>query len=313
MRFNNNALVGTIPSTLGSLYSLTSFDVGMNQISGTLPPELVSLHSATSLGFESNRFSGTLPSSWGEHDAFSALERISLSDNFLTGVVPNMLSGNNSRAISSFELYLDHNMFVGSIPFTVPQLWQVECHENYLFYENNVNCLPHSSYVACGDGILAALETCDDGNNIDGDGCDSDCSVSQGYACSIDADTYHSVCVEVCGDGIRTGIEECDNGVNGVLQLGCVDCSVPDDYACTGDLGQGSNCTRLPSPVITSFVVSRRIVLGRRWIPGYPSRYKLGEIAEDSGLNVSLAGVWCNCVTFVSSTEVVCSAAPLRV
>jgi cysteine-rich repeat protein len=27
----------------------------------------------------------------------------------------------------------------------------------------------------CGDGILDGGETCDDGNNVDGDGCNADC------------------------------------------------------------------------------------------------------------------------------------------
>ncbi|WP_373045879.1 DUF4215 domain-containing protein [Vulgatibacter sp.] len=30
--------------------------------------------------------------------------------------------------------------------------------------------------VACGDGVIAYLESCDDGNNVDGDGCSSSCS-----------------------------------------------------------------------------------------------------------------------------------------
>jgi cysteine-rich repeat protein len=28
---------------------------------------------------------------------------------------------------------------------------------------------------ACGDGMLAATEECDDGNRVSGDGCSSDC------------------------------------------------------------------------------------------------------------------------------------------
>ncbi|HET9932084.1 MAG TPA: DUF4215 domain-containing protein, partial [Polyangiaceae bacterium] len=46
----------------------------------------------------------------------------------------------------------------------------------------------------CGDGILSAGETCEDGNRKDGDGCSSACQT------------------EVCGDNKKTGIEECDDG-----------------------------------------------------------------------------------------------------
>lgn len=37
----------------------------------------------------------------------------------------------------------------------------------------------------CGDGVLDLIETCDDGNAIDGDGCDVDCSRTQMLALSL--------------------------------------------------------------------------------------------------------------------------------
>lgn len=47
---------------------------------------------------------------------------------------------------------------------------------------------------ACGNGSLDAGEICDDGNNTDGDGCDSNCTPTG------------------CGNGIVTVGEECDDG-----------------------------------------------------------------------------------------------------
>jgi len=46
----------------------------------------------------------------------------------------------------------------------------------------------------CGNGTVDADEECDDGNTIDGDGCDSNCTVT------------------ACGNGIVTTGEECDDG-----------------------------------------------------------------------------------------------------
>ncbi len=46
----------------------------------------------------------------------------------------------------------------------------------------------------CGNGVLGPDEECDDGNRIDGDGCDSNCTVTE------------------CGNGIVTSGEECDDG-----------------------------------------------------------------------------------------------------
>jgi cysteine-rich repeat protein len=54
----------------------------------------------------------------------------------------------------------------------------------------------------CGDGTLDLEEMCDDGNNIDGDGCSASCTV------------------EVCGNGILDHGEQCDDG-NIVSGDGC--------------------------------------------------------------------------------------------
>ncbi len=49
--------------------------------------------------------------------------------------------------------------------------------------------------VICGDGIVEVTEECDDGNNVDGDGCSAVC-----------------VREDICGDGNLTGTEQCDDG-----------------------------------------------------------------------------------------------------
>lgn len=78
----------------------------------------------------------------------------------------------------------------------------------------------------CGDGIRnAGVEECDDENNVDGDGCDSNCRrtgcpngiVTAGEACDdgndFDGDGCDSNCtVSACGNGIVAGAEECDDG-----------------------------------------------------------------------------------------------------
>ena len=49
----------------------------------------------------------------------------------------------------------------------------------------------------CGDGTLDPGEECDDGNNVDGDGCSAECTVEA---------------VHFCGDGIVDEGEVCDDG-----------------------------------------------------------------------------------------------------
>jgi cysteine-rich repeat protein len=53
---------------------------------------------------------------------------------------------------------------------------------------------PASAMAVCGDGVSEAPEVCDDGNLVDGDGCDSNCTPT------------------ACGNGIVTMGEECDDG-----------------------------------------------------------------------------------------------------
>ena len=52
----------------------------------------------------------------------------------------------------------------------------------------------------CGDGIRDAGEDCDNAGN-DGDGCDSNCNVEDGFACIGDIGVA-SICAETCGNGI---------------------------------------------------------------------------------------------------------------
>jgi cysteine-rich repeat protein len=71
-----------------------------------------------------------------------------------------------------------------------------------------------SQGVLCGNGQLDPGEECDDANDVDGDGCDSNCTVTR------------------CGNGIVTGGEECDDG-NQVSCDGCSsDCVIEEAYVC---------------------------------------------------------------------------------
>src|SRR5436190_1723372 len=51
------------------------------------------------------------------------------------------------------------------------------------------------SVTVCGNGIVEEPEVCDDGNNMDGDGCTADCHSGEG-----------------CGNGVLDPGEECDDG-----------------------------------------------------------------------------------------------------
>jgi len=90
-------------------------------------------------------------------------------------------------------------------------------------YVNGDGCDIDCTLTRCGNGIQTFPEECDDGNAVDGDGCDSNCKVTG------------------CGNGIVTTGEECDDGnlVNGdCCSSTCT--AEPAGGPCPGD---GNPCT----------------------------------------------------------------------
>jgi len=90
-------------------------------------------------------------------------------------------------------------------------------------------CRPNCVLPFCGDGITDDFwgETCDDGNNRPGDGCDADCQKECGngvvdpneqcddgvYNSDTKANECRTDCTNYrCGDGVIDFTEECDNG-----------------------------------------------------------------------------------------------------
>src|SRR5262245_48132677 len=90
--------------------------------------------------------------------------------------------------------------------------------------------------VDCGNSIVEAPEQCDDGNAVEGDGCDSNCTQT------------------ACGNGITTAGEECDDGdlqsgdgcrANCMLEV-CGDAILDAGEACDdGNLAAGDCCSPL--------------------------------------------------------------------
>lgn len=59
----------------------------------------------------------------------------------------------------------------------------------------------------CGNSVIEAGESCDDGNTNNGDGCNSSCQPEGGWSCNGASPT---VC-QRCGDGVIQGTETCDD------------------------------------------------------------------------------------------------------
>ena len=87
----------------------------------------------------------------------------------------------------------------------------------------------------CGDGyVIPGVETCDDMNDLDRDGCSAICKTEAGWWCErqfINGSQVGDLCHSICGDGIRVGLEECDDG-NEEAGDGCYGCVVEYGFEC---------------------------------------------------------------------------------
>ena len=94
------------------------------------------------------------------------------------------------------------------------------------------------SCSVCGNGVLYLVdEFCDDGNNMTGDGCSSQCVIEPGYDCNTNV--APTVCVEkTCGDGVRVSGEDCDNR----KAPGCSNCLIVQGFTCHAPFFESSAC-----------------------------------------------------------------------
>ena len=101
--------------------------------------------------------------------------------------------------------------------------------------------------VGCGNGLLEAGEGCDDGNNMNGDGCTAACEIEDGNPCAADGECASGVCdmnemppicepAGSCGNGELDATESCDDG-NLTTGDGCSNvCLLEDGEPCTDNV-----------------------------------------------------------------------------
>ncbi|GLJ16842.1 hypothetical protein SUGI_0290310 [Cryptomeria japonica] len=124
--FNN--LTGTIPNSLGNIFSLDQLDLGNNQFHGTVSWELGMLDEVSFLALNVNHLTGQNPSSSNR----TVLEVLDINDNNITEEITGELF---SKTTNLMELYLAINQLTGSLPvslFTCSQLEQLEVSGNRL-------------------------------------------------------------------------------------------------------------------------------------------------------------------------------------
>ena len=87
----------------------------------------------------------------------------------------------------------------------------------------------------CGDGRITTGEECDDGNDVDNDGCSTPCrAVESGWVCPAPG----FPCRPYCGDDVLVGDEPCDDG-NTTSGDGCSRACRVENAAATSVCGDG--------------------------------------------------------------------------
>jgi hypothetical protein len=88
--------------------------------------------------------------------------------------------------------------------------------------------------AGCGDGVIQDTETCDDANNVGGDGCSEACKVEAGYECP----TEGMACVDVdecAGDPSPCDVHATCTNADGTFSCECNDGFTGDGETCTSE------------------------------------------------------------------------------
>ncbi len=102
----------------------------------------------------------------------------------------------------------------------------------------------------CGDGRITHQVTCDDGNDVSGDGCSSECKLELGYLCDVPGQACQKVSSDDnppddganCGNGSLDANETCDDG-NKQSGDGCSSaCQLEAGWVCDGKVCHETVC-----------------------------------------------------------------------
>lgn len=125
---NNNNMIGTLPTELGSLTYVTQIHMGGNQLTGPLPASIGNMSSLIGLYLWGNQLTGSVPASFAN---LTNLESLILGGNNLSGPLPTSITGLTHLK----DLALGDNSFEGSIPSdygNITTLQSLEIRSNHL-------------------------------------------------------------------------------------------------------------------------------------------------------------------------------------
>jgi hypothetical protein len=161
LNFWYNNLTGTVPSTLASLTGLTYVSLNCNDLQGTVLSSLEMIKGLGAIGIDRNNFTGTIPSNLGS----LPLRLLAFGSNSLTGTIPaslgfltgmtglelsfNRLTGTIPSSLGSLtklrELDLNGNRLTGTIPSSLGSLRELSI--MYLYSNKLTGLVPPLSFA----------------------------------------------------------------------------------------------------------------------------------------------------------------------
>ncbi|CAI5488876.1 unnamed protein product, partial [Closterium sp. Naga37s-1] len=122
-------LIGSIPTSIGTLSQLSLLVLTWNQLKGPLPASFVNLTALIEMDASYNQLNGTIPASYSR---LSSLWRLRLYNNQLTGSIPGDVL---SAMLNLRQLLLYNNQLSGTIPSQIsdlPLLTEINVRNNQL-------------------------------------------------------------------------------------------------------------------------------------------------------------------------------------
>ncbi|CAD8115591.1 unnamed protein product [Paramecium sonneborni] len=171
-----------------------------------------------------------------------------------------------------YQCQLEHTLIFGQCYILAEITWE-ECNSNCLVCRNglcfkcqqNYQIFDNKCVGICGDQIVQDNEDCDDGNNIELDGCFNclyscprDCNYCEKGICQdLCQKGYYfnnNSCATICGDSIIAGTEQCEDE-NTIEYDGCYQCQYSCPLYCNDCLnGQCYDCD-------SGFILSQNICI----------------------------------------------------
>ena len=201
---------------------LIGYDSANNPVSGAI--DILSYNSATTVNPRSSDYGDlyiTGDACTATPNAGPGVWTLSISGSGISKVVLNIASGRDPK------IGFDNIMFnlepEGTVCGDGTTQSGEQCDDGNLI--DGDGCNANCRIEVCGDGTMQAVEECDDGNLIDGDGCDSSCRIEQCSGCPVCGDGEVQ-CIEQCDDGNLINGDGCDTNCrievcgNGILQAG---------------------------------------------------------------------------------------------